>query len=115
MSRVIPPSVTYPSPNEWPITYRVVTGISKEPQAQVTSVGHGFTNSIDVNITQVDFSQVKGMFQINGQFGYITNVIDADNFNVAIDTSNFYAYTSGGFVNILSGNSPYDPLTNTFS
>lgn len=106
--------VTFPSPNEWPVTYRVITGISNGMQATVTSPDHGFTNANDQNVTQVDFSQVKGMSQINGQFGYITNVVDTDNFQVGINTLNFYAYRSGGFANINAGNTPYDPFTNLY-
>lgn len=111
MSRVIPPSVVFPSPNEWPVTYRSITGITKSTNPTITAPNHGFTSS-DIPVTQVDFSQVKGMQEINGKFGFITSVIDTDNFTVAVDTSQFHAYTSGGYVNINAGNSPYDPLTN---
>ena len=111
MGRVIPPSVVPPSPNEWPVTYRVITGITRAAQATITSLDHGFTSS-DIPVTQVDFSQVHGMQEINGKFAFITNIIDEDNFTVALNTSNFHAYISGGFANILAGNSPYDPLTN---
>jgi hypothetical protein len=107
--------VTFPSPNEWPITRGTVTGISNGLQATITVVSHGFTNALDQNITQIDFSQVKGMSQINGQFGYITNVVDANNFQVGINTSNYSTYTSGGFANINAGNAPYDPFTNLYS
>jgi hypothetical protein len=64
-SNAIPPSVTPPSPDEWPQTIRTVTGITNAAQAQITSVAHGLT-SADVAITSVDFMQVQGMIQING-------------------------------------------------
>ena len=112
MSRSIPPSVVPPSPNEWPVTYRVVTGITRGTQAVIQSPNHGFTNASDVGITQLDFSQVKGMQEINGKFGYITNVINSNFFQIGIDTSFFKPYTSGGFCNINAGNSPYDPFQN---
>jgi len=105
--------VTYPSPNEFPVCYRVVEGITRDRQARVTSTDHGFTNA-DIPVTQVDFSQVKGMSQINGQFAYITAIIDDDNFLIGLDTSQYHAYTSGGFCNILAGNAPFDPFQNTF-
>jgi len=105
--------VTYPSPNEWPITYREITGITRALQAIVTSPDHGFTSS-DIPETVVDFTQVKGMQHINGQFAALVEVIDTDNFTVALNTSNYHAYTSGGFVNIISGNAPYDPFQNLF-
>lgn len=111
MSRVIPPSVVFPSPNEWPVTYRAITGITRSLQATITSPDHGFTDA-DIPVTQVDFSQVKGMQQINGQFAFITSIVDADNFTIALDTTQFHAYTLGGFVNINAGNSPDDPFTN---
>lgn len=112
----IPPGnggVTFPSPNEWPITYRAITGITISTQAKITAPNHGFTNA-DIPVTQVDFSQVKGMSEINGKFGFITQIIDVNNFLIALDTSQFHAYTSGGFVNINAGKSPYDPLTNIY-
>jgi hypothetical protein len=113
----IPPGnggVTYPSPNEWPVTYRTVTGITNSTQPVITAPNHGFTNAADQNITSLIFTQVKGMFQINGQCGYINNVIDTSNFQVGIDTSFYNKYTSGGLANISAGNAPYDPLTNLF-
>lgn len=112
----IPPGnggVVYPSPNEWPVTYKVITGITNGLQAVITAMNHGFTNS-DIPVTQVDFSQVKGMQEINGKFGFITRIIDANNFQVDIDTTKFHAYQSGGFVNVNAGNPPYDPFQNLF-
>lgn len=112
MSRSIPPSVTFPSPNEWPVTYRVITNITRNNVTTVTSPLHGFTNANDANVTKVDFTQVKGMKEINGLSAYITNVIDIDNFTVAIDSTFFTPYASGGFANIMTNNPPYDPFQN---
>lgn len=103
--------VVYPSPNEWPVTYRAITGITRALQAVVTAPDHGFTSS-DIPETVVDFTQVKGMQQINGQFAPLVEVLDTDNFTIALNTSAYHAYTEGGFVNIISGFSPYDPFTN---
>lgn len=111
MSRSIPPSVVFPSPNEWPITYRAITGISREVQAIVTAPDHGFT-SADIPYTTLDFTQVKGMQEINGKFAPITEIIDTDNFYINLNTSSFHAYTTGGFANIMAGISPYDPYSN---
>lgn len=107
----IPPSVTYPSPNEWPQTIRNITGISRDAQARVTLVSHGFTSS-DIGVTILDFLQVKGMLQINGLPGTILSIVDSDNITVNINTTNFFTYTSGGYANIVAGNSPYDPFQN---
>lgn len=107
----IPPSVTPPSPNEWPDTIRNITGITRAAQAQVTSPNHGFTDQ-DVGVTIVDFLQVKGMLQINGLPGTILQVVDSDNFIVNINTTYFFDYTEGGYANIVAGRSPYDPFQN---
>ena len=65
-SNAVPPSVTYPSPDEWPNTLRTITGITKANQANITCASHGFT-STDQGQTFVMFKQVVGMIQINGQ------------------------------------------------
>lgn len=106
--------VTYPSPNEWPITVFAITGITKGTQAKITAPGNGITLSSTTSTPKVDFTQVKGMSQINGQFAFVTKIIDANNFIVALDTSQYSPYTSGGFVNITGGSAPDDPLTNLF-
>ena len=106
--------VTYPSPDEWTVTYVPISGISRAAKAVVTAPNHGITLAAGQNTPSVDFTQVKGMFQINGQFAYVTQVIDDNNFVVNLNTTQYYAYTSGGYVNKIAGNSPIDPLTNTF-
>lgn len=106
--------VTFPSPNEFPVTYRAITGITRAVEATITAPDHGITLSTIASTPKVDFSQVKGMFQINGKFGFVTSIVDSDNFTVAIDTSQFYAYTSGGYANITGGIAPYDPFENIY-
>lgn len=106
--------VTYPSPNEWPITVHAITGITRSLQPIVTAPGHGITISASQSTPQVDFSQVKGMSQINGKFAYVTSVIDVNSFTIALDTTFFSAYTSGGFINVLVSPAPINPFTNTF-
>lgn len=106
--------VTYPSPNEWPITVHSITGITRSVQPTVTAPGHGITLSSTQSTPKVDFTQVRGMSQINGQAAYVTSVIDADNIRVALDTSQYSPYTSGGFLNVLISPAPIDPLTNTY-
>lgn len=106
--------VVYPSPNEWPIMYIAITGITNGLTTTVTAPNHGFTTGALPQI-QVDFSQVKGMTDINGVFAYVSQVVDANNFVVPINSTNFHPYVSGGFVNILAyTGSPQDPFTNTF-
>lgn len=105
--------VTYPSPNEWPITVFAITGITQSGNAKVTATSHGITLSPTASTPKVDFTQVKGMWQINGQFAFVNQVIDADNIIIALDTSQYSPYTSGGFLNITGGSPPDDPLANT--
>lgn len=107
--------VTYPSPNEWPVTVHAITGITQAGNPTVTSAGHGITISSTQSTPRVDFTQVRGMTQINGQSAFVTSVIDTSNFTIALDTSGYSAYTTGGFVNVLVSPSPIDPLTNTFA
>ena len=115
MSRSIPPSVVYPSPNEWPVTVFPITGITKGLTTTVTCPNHGFTNANNMGIAQVDFSQVKGMQQINGKNGTIVNVINSNTLQIDIDSSTYQPYISGGFINVTNyPTAPFDPLTNTF-
>jgi hypothetical protein len=91
-----------------------ITGITNAVRAQVTAPNHGITLSPNESTPKVDFTQVKGMFQINGQFAFVMEVVNANNIIVALDTSEYYSYTGGGFLNITGGSPPIDPLTNTF-
>lgn len=114
--KALPPGnggVTFPSPNEWPITVFAITGITNSSNAVITAPGHGITLLPTASTPKVDFTQVKGMQQINGQFGFVTKVIDANTIAVALDTSRYMPYTSGGFLNITGGSPPKDPLENT--
>lgn len=105
--------VTYPSPNEWPTTVHAITGITRSANPIVTAANHGITMG-DQSTPRVDFTQVKGMSQINGQSAFVTSVIDTSNITIALDTSQYSAYTSGGFLNVLVSPAPINPLTNTF-
>ena len=109
MSNAVPPSVTPPSPNEWPNTIRNVTGVTKDRQAIITSPLHGLT-SADESITSVDFLLIGGMIQLNGLMGVVQTVIDANNFIVNINTSQFFTYTSGGYLNIVTGIPPIETV-----
>jgi hypothetical protein len=78
---------------ETPLT---ITAITRAANAQVTAAFHGFSVG-----EQVYFAGVQGMIQINGFFGIVVSVIDANNFTVNIDTTGFSPFTgdSGGVVN----------------
>ena len=124
-SNAVPPSVTPPSPNEWPQNLvKSITGITRNIQATITVPFHGFT-SLDQGMTFIGFKQVKGMLQINGLNALIQQVIDANNFTVNIDTTNFYDYVSAGVVLVDSNlppieqqgfqvfNTPFQNIANT--
>lgn len=97
-SNAVPPSVTPPSPDEWPQDLvKPITGITKDHEATVTSVDHGFTED-DEGVTFIMFKQVQGMLQINARNALIQRVIDDDNFTVNINSTTFYTYTSGGVI-----------------
>lgn len=106
-SNAVPPSVTPPSPNEWPNTIRTLTGITNDSQATVTCPDHGFT-SADQGQTFVMFLQVVGMLPINGVSGIIQQVVDDNTFTVNVNTTNFPIYRSGGVISILTGQPPVE-------
>lgn len=107
MSNAVPPSVTPPSPNEWPNTLRSLTGITKGSITTVTCPDHGFTSE-DESVTSVMFLQVLGMIQINGLNAIVQEVIDTDTFTVNINSTNFFTYSSGGVIVIDSGTPPIE-------
>jgi hypothetical protein len=105
-SNAVPPSVTFPSPNEWPQNLiKPITGITRNNQSAITSIAHGFTTA-DQGITFVMFKQVNGMIQINGKNALIQQVIDVNDFTVNIDTTNYHNYVSGGVAIVDSGEPP---------
>jgi len=71
---------------------RAITGISQAANAVVTVGSHTFAVGESLN-----FSGVVGMTEINGLRGAII-AVDTLNVTVAIDTTAFTAYTSGGNV-----------------
>jgi ubiquitin-activating enzyme E1-like protein len=107
MSNAIPPSVTPPSPNEWPNTLRTVTNIGRNSNTIVTAPNHGFTSQ-DEGVTTVIFLQVNGMRQINGLPGRIQQVVDTNTFTVNINSTNFYPYVSDGVISIVTGHPPIE-------
>ncbi len=113
MSNAIAPSVTPPSPFEWPETIRTLTGITNAAEAQVTCPNHGFT-SADQGITSVMFLQVEGMLPINHTPGRIQTVIDSNNFTVNINSTQFPAYSSAGVISIITGQPPSEQISFQF-
>jgi hypothetical protein len=108
-SNAVPPSVTPPSPFEWPETIKAITNVTTDSQAKVTCPTHGF-GSEDVGQTFVMFLQVKGMLPINGLSGLIQSIVDANNFTVDVNTTFFPIYRSGGVISILTGQPPVETV-----
>jgi hypothetical protein len=105
-SNAVPPSVTPPSPNEWPQDLiKVITNITRDSQAIVTSPLHGFTSQ-DQGVTFICIKQVEGMIQINGLDCLIQEIIDVDNFSINVNSTNFFNYQSGGIILVESGIPP---------
>lgn len=107
ISNAVPPSVTPPSPNEWLNTVKNISGITNASQAIIHSAAHGFTMA-DVFITSIMVKQVAGMLPINGMNGVIQSIIDADNYSVNINTTQFPIYRSGGVTITDTGEPPVE-------
>lgn len=103
-----PPSVTYPSPDEWLDTVYAITGITNASQATVTCSAYEFSTD-DEYVTQVTFKQVVGMLPINGITALIIKVPSSSTFIVGVNTTQFPAYASGGVICIDTG----QPVTTT--
>jgi uncharacterized protein (TIGR02217 family) len=71
-----------------------ITGITKASQAVINIPGHALVSGESVHV-----SNVSGMTQINGQRGLIVSVVAGTSITVAINTSSYGTYTSGGTVN----------------
>lgn len=107
-SNAVPPSVTPPSPDEWPQgLVKAITGITRDSVAKVTCPSHGFTAS-DEGQTFVCFKQVQGMLQINGLDALVQQVIDSNNFTVNVNSTGFYDYMANGVIVIDSGQPPVE-------
>lgn len=75
---------------------KTVSGITQASSAVVTtSTAHGLSVNDSVHFG----TDVGGMTQIRGKRGLITAVGDSTHFTVAIDSTAFTAFTSGGTIN----------------
>ncbi len=67
-----------------------ITNVTQANPAQVTSPNHNLQNGSIITI-----SNVGGMIELNGNT-YTVTVVDANTFNLNVDSTGFTAYTSGG-------------------
>lgn len=83
-----------------PVVSKAITGISNSPNALVTAPDHGLTDSWPVVVTNV-----RGMKEINwpqqdpwGAPATLCKVVDSDTLELTgVNTSDYTAYTGGGF------------------
>lgn len=75
----------------------IITAITKAAQAEITIGAHSFPVNADVTI-----ANVSGMTQINGLTAAIT-AISATTVTVAINSTAFSTYTSGGSIDAIPG------------
>lgn len=112
-NNAVPPSVTPPSPFEWPQTVFSITGVTQDSQAIITCADHPF-GSEDPFITQLTFKQIKGMIPLNGITALITEVLDDTRFVVNVNTTQFPVYQSGGVICVDTGQPPVEQQGSQF-
>ena len=67
-----------------------ITAITKANPGVITATAHGFSNG-----NKIYLSGIVGMTQLNGQVVTAT-VVDANNFSIAVNTTNYTTYVNGG-------------------
>lgn len=83
-----------------------ITAITKAVNAQVTAALHGYAIG-----DRIFFSGVEGMTEINGQSAKVLQLVDQNNFIIALDTSNYSTFVaSDGAVRTIAADPlPADP------
>ena len=87
---------------------KTITAVTQASPGVITSSSHGFTNGDEIVI-----ASVVGMTELNNKSFLVANVTTntftlTDLFGVAINTTSFSAYTSGGIMQaVLEVTSPY--------
>lgn len=80
-------------------TKKAITGVSKSGRAVVTAVGHGLTTNWGgyvAGVTGMDLLNHKSRDLAIPEAAYEASVVDADHLELAVDSSRFGAYISGG-------------------
>lgn len=87
------------TPSHWGNKSLAITGITAADPGVATSNGHGLSNSDQVLITNV-----AGMTEVNGRVFTVANKTDNTFELSGADTTNYTAYTSGGYWNEINKN-----------
>lgn len=66
-----------------------ITAITKAVNAQVTAAYHDYVVG-----DRLYFSGITGMTELNGREAVVASVVDADNFTIDLDTTNFSTFVS---------------------
>lgn len=82
-------------------TNLTITGITRGATTTVTAANN-FT-SADEGVTWVTFHNIVGTTQLNTQRGLVIQATSGAAFVVAIDSSTYTAYSSGGQANVITG------------
>lgn len=70
---------------------KTITAITQAASAQVTATAHGFVAGQIVYTTGI-----VGMTELNGQWYMVNSVVNANVFTLAVNTTSYAAYVSGG-------------------
>jgi len=84
--------------NPFEITFaaaKTITAITKANPAQVTATAHGYNDGDPVKI-----SGVAGMTEVNDKH-FQVQVVDANNFTIGVDSTDYTTYTSGGNAELI--------------
>ncbi len=71
-----------------------ITNITKGTTTSIQCNSHGYSTG-----NSVYFSDIVGMTELNGTTHEIT-VVDVNNFTIAVNSSSYSSYTSGGLTNL---------------
>lgn len=66
-----------------------ITAITQAANGKITAAYHGFVVG-----DRIYFTGIVGMTELNGRYAKVVSVVDANNFTIDVDTTNFTAFVS---------------------
>ncbi len=66
-----------------------ITAITKEITPQITAANHGYVIG-----DKIFYSGIVGMDEMNGRIGIVTTLVDANNYRININTTNYTTFVS---------------------